>query len=269
MYCTFVMFPISYKLNGRPVLVIGGGDVATSRVDRLLHAKAETHVVCDKASAELKSLATQNKLCLIEREYKESDLDAKRWAMVLSAIDDHEMSEIIGKSCRRRRIPVNVADMPDYCDFYFGATIYNGPLEISISTGGLAPRMTRRIRATLEAAIADLQLGNAIENVGQLRAELRRRIPEMDSETVKRRMAIMTEFCDSKTYEELAALDVDNISELVKKLMVSDEPIVITNGETGDPTAWTSLNRASFECVSGSDPELPPYPFKQPPLNRS
>ncbi|EMD38662.1 hypothetical protein CERSUDRAFT_82937 [Gelatoporia subvermispora B] len=134
--------------------------------------------------------------------------------MVLTAIDDVEKSREICAECRTRRIPVNVADIPPSCDFYFGSQIRNGPLQIMISTNGRSPKLANIVRRRIEKSLPEY-VGEAIEKVGELRTKLRERAPGVGGEVGKRRMRWMIDVCTSWEMEDLALLD----DEMMRKLL--------------------------------------------------
>jgi len=47
---------------------------------------------------------------------------------------------------KKKRILVNVADTPDFCNFYMGGIVTKGNLKIGISTNGNSPTLAKRIR---------------------------------------------------------------------------------------------------------------------------
>lgn len=276
------MLPIAYQLEHKPVLVVGGGDVGTSRVERLLRAHADITLICPDATPELQELERQRKIHWLRRRADiESDLHFQPWAMVLTAIDDREASIEIAKLARELRIPVNAADIPDFCDFYFGSTIERGPLQVMVSTGGSAPRLARRIRLALEEYVDSLQIEGAIEQVAKLRAQLRTRLSGTDRETTKQRMSLMSNVCDEKSFEELAKLTDGLITDIIDDMLMDtdtsmtpapEEPPVAqdteslnenSDPETASPQPWMSLERESVQCGKGPVPAVPPYPFKQ------
>ncbi len=134
--------------------------------------------------------------------------------MVLSAIDDVEESRRICTLCRERRIPVNVADIPPMCDFYFGSQVRRGPLQILISTNGNGPKLANIIKTKIEMALPS-SVGRAVENVGVLRSKLREIAPGTGGDVSKRRMQWMTKVCTSWTLDELAEMDDSQMDEML------------------------------------------------------
>ena len=125
--------------------------------------------------------------------------------MVLTALDDPELSKHIYSLAKKRRFNINVADVPPLCDFYFGSVIRRGPLQVMISTNGKGPRLANRIRRQIEAGLP-ANVGEAIEHIGTLRKELRKKAPGKDAETVKKRMEWMVRVTDSWTLDELSEM---------------------------------------------------------------
>lgn len=136
--------------------------------------------------------------------------------MVLTALDDVEKSREICALCREHRVPVNVADIPPSCDFYFGSQIRSGPLQIMISTNGQSPKLANIIRKKIEAVIPGCA-ADAIEKVGELRVKLRERAPGVGGDLGKKRMRWMVDICSSWDMEELALLDHEMMTKLLEE----------------------------------------------------
>jgi len=142
--------------------------------------------------------------------------DLEGMDMVLTAIDNATLSQSICEMARARKIPVNIADVPPQCDFYFGSMIRRGPLQIMVSTGGKGPKMANLIRRRLETALPD-NVGLAIEKVGQLRSALRKRCPDTGGAVSQKRMEWMSSVCESWSLDELGQLDDSTIDYLIEQ----------------------------------------------------
>jgi len=197
-------------------LVVGGGQVAASRIQHALAAGARLTVVSPSQglNEETKWLIddNHNNIVFHDRAFLSTDLD--NMDMVLTAIDDVELSRRIGASCRDRRVPVNVADDPSYCDFYFGSQIRQGPLQIMVSTNGKSPKLANILRKRIEESIPKAA-GEAIEKVGVLREKLKERAPGVGGDVSKRRMKWIVDLCTSWELDDLAGLDDEQIERLL------------------------------------------------------
>lgn len=114
----------------------------------------------------------------VDRNFEPKDLDGVD--MVLTAVDDPVASTEIYTLCKERRIPVNVADVPPECDFYFGSVHRDGPLQIMVSTNGKGPRLASIVRKQIAETLPD-NLGAAITRVGEFRKALRKADPATES----------------------------------------------------------------------------------------
>jgi siroheme synthase-like protein len=96
-------------------------------------------------------------------------LDGKQ--LVIVATDNRDFSAEVYAQAKSRGILTNVADTPDLCDFYLGATVTKGNLKIGISTNGQSPTFAKRFRQVLEEALPD-ETNQLLANLNQLRNRL-------------------------------------------------------------------------------------------------
>ena len=173
-------YPVFIEMAGRRVLVVGGGNVAEGKVQGLLNAEADVTVVSPDLTPTLKSLLDAGRISHIQREYRDGDLEG--YEVCMSATDDGAVNAAVFAEGKRRRIWVNAADDPAYCDFILPAVVRQGPVVVAASTGGASPALARKLREELTdflsedfAALADL--------LGGVRAELRQHKITVDAET--------------------------------------------------------------------------------------
>ncbi|KAF9912078.1 hypothetical protein EC991_001024 [Linnemannia zychae] len=128
--------------------------------------------------------------------------------MVLSAIDDIPLSTHIYNLCKRLRIPVNIADVPPQCDFYFCSTHRDKSLQVAVSTSGKGPKLANLVRRHIADHLPN-RVGEAIEQVGILRAKLRKMAP--GPEVGPKRMGWMSRVCEQWKMEDLATLEENSM----------------------------------------------------------
>lgn len=156
---------------------------------------------------------SQRLITHVDRNFLASDLDDPAIAMVLTAVDDPAASSSIYTLCKRLRIPVNIADVPAECDFYFGSVHRDGPLQVMVSTNGNGPKLANVVRRQIAAGLP-VGVGEAVALVGALRKRLRVIAPAPD-EGVKR-MEWMSRVCEAWSLEELGDLDEADMEALLK-----------------------------------------------------
>ncbi len=148
------MYPVMLDLRGRRCLLVGAGEIAYRKLLRLLSEGAAVTVVAPHAIPPIVRLAAEGKITLLERRFDDSDVTDCQ--IVLVATGDREVDGRVAKAGRQRGIWVNVADVPDLCDFYLPAVVQRGDLQLSIASGGGAPFAVSRLRALFERRIGPL-----------------------------------------------------------------------------------------------------------------
>ncbi|WWD21350.1 hypothetical protein CI109_105834 [Kwoniella shandongensis] len=193
---------LALRLQDRPILLIGGGVVASQRLYFLLESGAHITIVSPSPldpsiSYRISDPNTSPQITWHDRPYlgREDSIKVTEYDLVMTAIDNNPLSQEVCEMCREKRVMVNVADIPPQCDFYFGAQLRKGPLQILISTGGLGPRAGAMIRDIIRNALPE-NIEESVEGVGLLRSELRKRAPGVGGQRGQERMDWMKELCD-------------------------------------------------------------------------
>jgi precorrin-2 dehydrogenase/sirohydrochlorin ferrochelatase len=142
------MFPIFLKLEGRRCLVVGAGTIAEGKVRGLLQAGASVEVVAPRAVPQIQEWFAQGVLNWKPRNFEPSDLD--NVSLVIAATPLRQVNSQIFQESRLRNVLCNSVDDPENCDFYYGAIVQRGDLQIAISTNGRSPALAQRLRQELE-----------------------------------------------------------------------------------------------------------------------
>lgn len=167
--------PLFFDLNGRRVLVVGGGVVATRKVQSLCQAGAHVSVVAPYICDALKNLNEDN-LTFVDAVYNPEFLD-KVW-LVIAATSDPQVNQQVYADCVAADIWVNVVDVPHLCTFTFPAIVDRSPITIAISSAGKAPVLARLWKERLESMIPRWT-GKLANVAGDFRRHVKAAIPEM------------------------------------------------------------------------------------------
>ena len=163
------LFPLFLKLEGRRCLVVGAGFVAESKIRSLLDASAEIHVVAPEAIAGIRRWADTGEIVWKQRAFSPDDLAGA--VLVITATSSPETNEVVFQEARRRGVLCNSVDDPERCDFYYGALVRRGDLQIAISTAGHSPALAQRLRLRLEAQFGP-EYGRWLDQLGRIRRQL-------------------------------------------------------------------------------------------------
>ena len=85
---------------------------------------------------------------------------------------DSRTAEVLAKRARAGGVLVNVEDRPELCDFHVPAIVRRGALTLSVSTGGRAPGLARRVREWLQDKFG-AEWEARLDTIGQARAQWR------------------------------------------------------------------------------------------------
>ena len=146
-------FPFMQNIEGALCLLAGGGEVALRKARTLASFGARLLVCARAVKEELRPLAAR-----VAEEYCPSLLEGVRFAV--AATDDAALNARVAADCRARGIPVNSADDPDNCDFFFPALVVRGEVTVGISTGGASPALAAALREYIEGLLP--------QNVGEI-----------------------------------------------------------------------------------------------------
>jgi siroheme synthase-like protein len=138
------MFPAMLRLDGVDTLVVGGGPVAARRAAALAENGAKVSVVAPSACEAMRRLVASEGVVWQERGFERGDVDGKR--VVVAATDTPATNIIIADAARSSGAWVNVADDASHGDLHFPATARRGRMTVAISTDGVSPLVSRRIR---------------------------------------------------------------------------------------------------------------------------
>jgi uroporphyrin-III C-methyltransferase / precorrin-2 dehydrogenase / sirohydrochlorin ferrochelatase len=145
---TASLYPVFLKLDGKRVLVVGGGNVAAGKVPALLEAGALVTVVAPRVVPAL----CRTGVSVHERPFAPSDLDGVRWVVAAAT---PEINRAVSVAADARGIFVNAVDDLDPASAYLGGVVRKGGVTVAISTGGGAPALAGLLREALERVIPD------------------------------------------------------------------------------------------------------------------
>ena len=173
-------FPISYKVAGRRIVVIGGGAAALAKTRLALKTSAAVGVWARSFDAGFDELESGLLTLNLREQGLEHHLAGTHWlddvALVFIA-DDGADAAFAETEARAQGIPVNVVDKPARCDFYTPAIVDRAPISVAIASEGAAPVIARRVRSAIETVLPP-ELGPLAALAGSLRDEVAVLLPE-------------------------------------------------------------------------------------------
>lgn len=162
-------FPILIDLRKMKVLVIGGGKIGARKVVNLIDYNTDVTVIAPDFTKELLLLAEQKRIKIIQKTYTFGDTVG--FDIVFCSTGNREVDVKVYEECKERGILLNVADVPELCNFIIPATIKRGSLTISIGSQGKAPFFVSGLKKNLSKQFGE-EYSGILEIASELRAEM-------------------------------------------------------------------------------------------------
>ncbi len=169
------LFPLFTHLQGRRVLIVGGGPVAERKTEALLHAGALPRVGAPDLTPRLRAWRDEGRIEWIPGRFDAHWLEGA-W-LVIAATDDATVNRTVAGAAEARHVFANVVDDAGLSTFQVPAIVERGPLQVAISSGGGAPMLARHLRRQLETMLDD-SWASLAELFTQQRQRIRQRFPQ-------------------------------------------------------------------------------------------
>lgn len=167
--------PIFFK-SGFSCLIVGGGHVATRKMEVLLDLPCKITIVAPHITETIDQRVRAGAIKWLDREYLQGD--CKGFELVIAATPVNEVNRSVSDEARSLCIPLNVVDDPAISTVIFPALWREKSLVVAVSTGGVAPFMAAEIRNRLAESARDM--GRWVELAGVFREIVRSEITNAD-----------------------------------------------------------------------------------------
>lgn len=199
-------FPLSFKVRGKRVIIVGGTDEALNKVRLVAKTTASIEIYSRQIEADFSAFP----IAVFERALRVEDIAGAALVFVAEVGADAELAMA---EARRLNIPLNVVDVPAECDFYTPSIVDRAPLSVAISTEGDAPVLARLVRAQIEALLAP-----GIGKIASLAGGLRHRVESLIHDGAARRRYYEALVSSPAVEQAVAASPIAGIAEAEKLL---------------------------------------------------
>ena len=172
-------YPIFLEMQGRAVLLVGGGRIALEKIGKLVKAEARVTVIAPTLLTEVCAFVESGQAVWKPRPF--STGDTAGFDMVMVATDDGAINRAVAGEARAASIWVNAADDLANCDFILPSLAARGKIAIAVSTGGTSPALARWLRGRMEEFLSE-----EVERLGDLLADVRLEARERDRQCAAR-----------------------------------------------------------------------------------
>ncbi len=214
-------YPILIDLQGKKVIVVGGGAVAQRKIETLREYGANVHVIAGEMTPTLSRYVKKGEIRFLGKEFRKDYLDGA--FVVIAATDDHILNCRISEQAREKGILINTVDQPSECNFIVPSVLRRGDLLIAVSTSGKSPALAKKIREDLEK-----EFGREYESLlilmGRMRKEILSRRLSQDE---NRR--IFQDLVDSDVLKAISRKEWNEVATILNKTVstqLSSEDVI-------------------------------------------
>ncbi len=204
-------YPVNLIVDGRRCVVVGAGRIAARKIDGLLAAGADVHVVAPQLGEQVQAWRDEGRITAAERPFEPADLDGA-W-LATAATDDPAANHAVFEAGEAQRVWVNAADDPDNCSFTLMSVIRRGDLVVTVGTGGRSPALATWLKERITA-----ELGREYETLVEVLAEARE---AMQADGRSTEDADWKRALDSGMLDLIRAGRVDDAKELLRSCLSS------------------------------------------------
>ena len=237
-------FPIFLDAEKMNTLVIGGGDVATRKVELLLKTTHKITIMSQRLAPSVERLINVNGLAWMSHNYQTGFI--KEYNLVIAATDDPEVNEAVANESSSLNILTNVVDQPALCTYITPAIIDRAPMIIAMSSSGNAPILLRILREQIEKMLPS-NYGKLAEFSFKFRDHVKARV-----KSIRNRRSFWEQTLRSSIGEDILAgntktAEQNLIASLNKEIAPPEGNIVFVHTQDGDPDNLTLNAHREFQ----------------------
>jgi len=148
---------IDLKLDGKTIMVIGGGAEAYRKTQSFIGSGAKIWLISRDFSAEVQKLGEEKKVALLKTGIKDAqafvDSLNPKPDILLAVTNDSALNLALVKAAKYYDCMVYSVDNPALSDFILPAVAHVGDVKVAVSTGGKSPAMARVLRERIEKLV--------------------------------------------------------------------------------------------------------------------
>jgi len=161
---------VNLNLQGKVVIVIGGGNEALKRIKSLLKEKCQIIVISSTINNQIKNLIKNKKIKFKKQKIQDTSiLSIYKPDIVITTTNNKKLNQKIINDAKSKKITAYSSDNSELSDFSNPAIIdFDNLIQIAIFTGGKSPAMAKKLRMESEKIFKKLITK---EEIGQIKIQ--------------------------------------------------------------------------------------------------
>jgi len=161
---------VNLNLQGKVVIVIGGGNEALKSINSLLKEKCQIIVISNTINNQIKNLIKNKKIKFKKQKIQDTSiLSIYKPDIVITTTNNKKLNQKIIHDAKSKKITAYSSDNSELSDFSNPAIIdFDNLIQIAIFTGGKSPAMAKKLRMESEKIFKKLITK---EEIGQIKIQ--------------------------------------------------------------------------------------------------
>jgi precorrin-2 dehydrogenase/sirohydrochlorin ferrochelatase len=146
---------INLNLEGKKIIVVGGGNEAEKRIKSILNEKCEIIVISDSVNTQISKLVKTKKIKLKKQKIENIKFILElNPDLIITTTNDKKINQKIINHAKKKKIIAYSSDNPEESDFSNAAIIdFEKMIQVAIFTGGRSPVMSKKIKSKVEIVL--------------------------------------------------------------------------------------------------------------------
>ena len=143
---------VDLNLQGKSVIVIGGGNEAQKRINSMIKEKCDIMVISSEVTPQISKLAKSKKIQLKKQNIQDVKFISKfKPNIIITTTNNKKLNQKIINEGKKKKIITYSSDNPEESDFSNPAIIdFEKMVQIAIFTGGRSPAMSKKLKRKSE-----------------------------------------------------------------------------------------------------------------------
>lgn len=218
-------FPISIDTKDKNILVLGGGTLATAKIEALLETEFKIYCIADDFTEDLLRIREENpERVMLKGRVLNEDFVFFGYDYCVIATGDVKLNQVLADRAKKSQIEFYRADNIGESSFRFNQVVEHGGLSVSMLSEGINPQVMKQITTDIENVlfkydIEKLSLLNDARHLLVLKNHPN--IQEEIEKLAKSNVAVIKAY-----YETLKRENVDIVEEFIQDGENAEEVVV-------------------------------------------
>jgi len=194
---------IHLNIQGKLIIIVGGGNEALKRIRALLKENCKILVISNMINNPIKTLVKNKKIQFKKQKIQNTSfLYTYKPYIIITTTNNKKLNQEIIETAKKNKIIAYSSDNPESSDFANPSIIdFENTVQIAIFTGGKSPAMSKKLRIKSEKFFKKIVTK---EDIGQIKIQkIVRELAKKMISTQNERQILLSNIMSNKEIKQL------------------------------------------------------------------